>query len=126
MLSPNHKLSVGATYTLPLPENIGKLSFGAAVTYRSSMLTNYNDRVNPDPTIAAFTRLPSLTLVDANINWSGVGGTPIDLSFFVTNLTKRRYYVFASGLGDPSLNFENATVGEPRMFGGRIRYRFGI
>ena len=45
-LSPKHKLAVGATYTLPLDESIGKLSIGGSVTYRTKMLSNYIDRAN--------------------------------------------------------------------------------
>jgi len=124
-LSPRHKLTVSATYTLPLDESIGKVSFGAVLSYRSHMLVNYHDRENPDPSIAQFGTLPGLTLLNLNFNWESVAGMPVDLGLFATNVTKKKYYTFAPGLGSPQVGFETAVVGEPRMFGARAKFRFG-
>jgi iron complex outermembrane receptor protein len=124
-LSPRNKLAVGATYTLPLPESFGKLSVGGSVTYRDKMLTNYIDRANPNPLLAQWSYLPKLTLVDANVNWVGVAGSPVDLGFFVTNLTNKKYYTYVAGLGSSQLGFEDASVGEPRMYGVTMKVRFG-
>ncbi|MBV1688698.1 TonB-dependent receptor [Novosphingobium sp. G106] len=125
VLSPRNKLIAGATYTLPLDESIGKLSIGGSVTYRDKMLSNYIDRTNPNPSIATLSYLPKLTLVDANVNWTGVAGSPVDLGFFVTNLTNKKYYTYVAGLGSPQLGFENASIGEPRMYGVTLKVRFG-
>lgn len=43
----------------------------------------------------------------------------------MTNVTKEKYYSFIAGLGSPSVNFETATLGEPQMYGARLRFRFG-
>jgi len=68
-----------------------------------------------------------------NVNWNSVGGLPVDLSFFVTNLTKQKYYTFTPGLlhgnslspaAPVASGVESATVGAPRMLGGRIRWHF--
>jgi iron complex outermembrane receptor protein len=123
-LSPTSKLTAGLNYTLPLDESLGKLSIGGSVTYRTSMLTNYIDRKNPNPAIATLSHVPALTLVNANVNWNNVARLPIDLAFFVTNLTDEHYYAYTPGLGSPALGFENATLGEPRMLGGSIKYHF--
>jgi iron complex outermembrane receptor protein len=123
-LSPESKLTFGGNYTLPLNDSVGKVSFGASVTYRTSMLVNYTDRANPAPQLAQWSYLPSLTLVNLNINWNNVARLPVDLAFFVTNLGDEHYYNFVAGLGAPTLGFEDATVGEPRMFGGSIKYHF--
>jgi iron complex outermembrane receptor protein len=131
VLSPKHKLSVSARYTLPLDESIGKISFGGTYTYRTKMLVNYIDRENtavsaiPGPSIASFSSVPSLSLVNLNVNWDSVAGSPIDLSFFATNVTKEKYYTYAAGLGSSEVGFETASVGEPRMYGVRARYTFG-
>jgi iron complex outermembrane receptor protein len=119
-LSPKHKFTLGATYTVPTDESFGTLSIGGSVTYRTKMLSNYTDK---GTALAQFVYLPSLTLVDANVNWNNVASLPIDLTFFVTNLTNKQYYNFFSGLG--GAGFEDATVGEPRMFGATIKYHFG-
>ena len=125
ILTPRHKLTAGVNYTLPFDASVGRITIGGAVTYRSSLITNYISRRNPDPTIARFGRLPSLTLIDLNANWTDIAGSPFDLGLFVTNLTKRKYFVYVPGLGSPTLGFEDASVGEPRMFGARLRYHFG-
>jgi iron complex outermembrane receptor protein len=121
--SPRHKLTLSATYTLPLDESIGKVSLGAVFTYRSRMLVNYTDRFNTNPALAQFSVLPSLSLLNLNFNWEGILGSPVDLGLFATNVTNKKYYLFAGGLA--SLGLETAVVGEPRMFGARARVRFG-
>jgi len=44
VLSPHHKLSLSANYTLPLDESIGKITIGATFTHTSKTRTNYADR----------------------------------------------------------------------------------
>jgi iron complex outermembrane receptor protein len=124
ILSPRHKFTVGANYMLPLDPSAGRLTVGVAVTYRSSELSNYISRANPDPTIARFSTLPSLTLVDLSANWTKVAGSSLDISLFATNVTGKKYYSYVAGLGSSQLGFEVATVGEPRMFGGNVKYHF--
>ncbi|MEE4453251.1 TonB-dependent receptor [Novosphingobium resinovorum] len=125
VLSPKHKFTVSARYTLPLDESVGRVSFGADYTYRTSMLVNYIDRENPNPAIAAFSTLPSLGLLNLNFGWEGIAGSPVDLTLFATNVTKEKYYTYAAGLGSPEVGFEIASVGEPRMYGMRLKVRFG-
>ena len=124
-LAPRNKVAFGATWTLPLPASIGRLSVGGSVTYRDKMLTNYIDRFNPTASLAQWSYLPKLTLVDANINWKGVAGSPVDLGFFVTNLTNKKYYTYVAGLGSSQLGFEDASVGAPRMYGVTMKVKFG-
>jgi iron complex outermembrane receptor protein len=122
VLSPKNKFTITGTYTLPLDESIGKISVGATFTHRDSMLVNYTDRTNSDPTIAGLSYLKPLNL---NAGWTGVAGLPVDLAFFMTNVTKQKYYAFVAGLGSESVGFETATLGEPQMYGFRLKYRFG-
>ena len=68
--------------------------------------------------------LPSRTLLNLNINWNKVAGTPIDASFFVTNLTNKAYAVNTGG-GWNSSGIGDMLLGEPRMWGFRIKYSFG-
>lgn len=64
-----------------------------------------------------------INLVNANINWERIAGSPVDLSLFVTNLTKERYYTYVPGLMSGT-GFETAILGESRMYGARLRYSF--
>jgi iron complex outermembrane receptor protein len=67
--------------------------------------------------------LPPYSLINLNLSWRAVMGSPIDLSAFVTNLTKKVFYY--SVHDNPGSGFSSYFVGEPRMFGARARYRFG-
>ena len=80
---------------------------------------------NPDPSIVALSTLAPLDLLNLNASWNNIAGAPIDLSLFMTNVTGEKYYSFIAGLGSPSVNFETATLGEPQMYGARLRFRFG-
>ena len=68
--------------------------------------------------------LPATDLLNLNLNWRGIAGSPIDAALFATNVTNEKYRVASSG-GLPSTGGEFILVGEPRMYGVRVRYRFG-
>ena len=71
-----------------------------------------------------FLALKSANLLNLNFNWKDIGGQPIDLALFATNVTNKNYYVAATN-GITSLGAEFVVLGEPRMFGARIKFRFG-
>ncbi len=148
ILSPRHKLTITANYTLPLDESIGKITLGATVTHTSSQITNYTairfmekvnygDFVNGVPTavfpagtpITNFTggfdtsTIPAQTLLNLNINWDKIGGGPVDLSLFMTNVTNAKYRTGGGGL--IGLGIDTWAIGAPRMFGARVKVRFG-
>jgi iron complex outermembrane receptor protein len=67
--------------------------------------------------------LPSSNLLNLNLNWDGVAGLPVDLGLFVTNVTKEEVPLavgnsWASG-------FETFVPNMPRLWGARLKYRFG-
>jgi iron complex outermembrane receptor protein len=53
-----------------------------------------------------------------------LAGSSVDLTEFGTNVTNKQYFAFIPGLAGNS-GVELATLGEPRMYGARVRYRFG-
>jgi iron complex outermembrane receptor protein len=65
------------------------------------------------------------SLLNLDLGWSSIFGSPVDVTAFATNVTNKKYYQYIPGLGSPQAAVEFATVGEPRMFGVRLRYRFG-
>ncbi|MBV8806905.1 MAG: hypothetical protein JO042_17730, partial [Sinobacteraceae bacterium] len=121
-----NKASLTGTYTLPLPATLGRLIFGATFTHTDKQLTNY---VYSDPAVLAayggrnLNYVPSTDLLNLNLNWNSIAGSGIDVSLFATNVAGKEYYGFIPGLGSNGL--ETATVGEPRMYGARIKYHFG-
>src|ERR1019366_7937630 len=99
-LSPKNKFTVTGTYTLPLDEKIGKVSIAATFTHTDSELANYSGRgyvaYIPSPTGPVLATQPlnilqATNLLNPNVNWDKVAGSPVDLSFFVTNLTNEKY-----------------------------------
>jgi iron complex outermembrane recepter protein len=123
VLSPKNKVSVSATYRLPLPQSLGKLSAGAVFTHTDSTIANYIDRNSGIPAIVRLGTLPSLDLLNLNIDWNSVGGSRVDVGVFVTNVADKQYYTFVPGLYG-TIGAETANLGLPRFFGGRVRYTF--
>jgi iron complex outermembrane recepter protein len=124
-LSPKNKVSLTGNYILPLPPSIGRITFGANIIHTDEQLTSY---AYQDPaTLAAFGGnlglIPSTNLLNLNLNWDSIFGSPIDLSVFGTNVTQKNYYNYVPGLA--SSGSEYAVLGVPRMYGARLRYRFG-
>ncbi|MEJ5979150.1 TonB-dependent receptor [Novosphingobium sp. PS1R-30] len=127
--TPRHKLTVTGTYTLPLPSEVGRLSLGATYSYAEKM--NNIGPVRTEPSLGLLTRagiadihvIPSVELVNLNLNWESIAGAPVDLSLFMTNVFDKKYYL-ARNIQVTS-GFVSRYVGEPRMFGARLRYRFG-
>jgi iron complex outermembrane receptor protein len=125
VLSPKNKFTVTGTYTLPLDESIGRISVGATFTHTDKQLTSY---AYLDPAmLAAFGgdlgTVGKRDLLNLNASWNGIAGLPLDLGLFATNVTKKKYYNYVPGLASSGNEF--AVLGEPRMYGARLRYRFG-
>ena len=61
--------------------------------------------------------------MNLNINWKGILGSPVDASFFMTNVFNEVSYTHVSD--NLTRNFVSAMLAEPRMYGFRLRYNFG-
>ncbi len=122
VLSPKHKANFTAAYTLPLDESVGKITFGATWVYQSSYINDGSvpKFVNGIP--LGFT--PSTNLVNINIDWRGIAGSPIDLSLFATNITKEKYNI-ANTTAWNSAGVAEIIPNQPRFYGVRVRYSFG-
>ncbi len=114
-----HKLNLGAEYTLPLPESIGKVSIGGTFVYQS----RYKVSVPVAGVPADFGFLPSASYGNINVNWDDVGGMPVDLAFFMTNVTNQAIRLHVNE--QSSRGFLSYVIGEPRIWGVRLKYRFG-
>jgi iron complex outermembrane receptor protein len=127
-LSPKNKLSLTATYTLPLPESWGQASLGATYVHWSSQITSADppvlDPVSGNFVGSPYGKLPMVDLVNFNFNWTAMFGSQFDGSVFVTNAFNHEYLTYVPGLFD-GLGFEARSLGQPRMFGVRLRYNFG-
>jgi iron complex outermembrane receptor protein len=68
--------------------------------------------------------VPSTDLLNLNLNWNAIAGGPVDVALFATNVTGKEYYSYIPGLGAGS-GAEFGVLGEPRMYGARIKVHFG-
>jgi iron complex outermembrane receptor protein len=132
---PDHRLVVQASYQLPLPDSIGRISFGGAYSYSAK----YRAVADACPSAAAAGCtsaalgfaisnpgggiLPATSVINLNVNWDNVAGYPVDLAFFMTNVGNER--IFLSANDNSNRGFVSRLPGEPRMFGFRMKYRFG-
>ncbi|WP_395395567.1 TonB-dependent receptor [Novosphingobium sp. BL-8A] len=114
-LSPKHRITLTGTYTLPLDDSIGKISLSATYTYTAKQLAANDSPIG---------WLPSTNLWNLNANWNSIAGSPVDLSGFVSNLTNEKYPVFVGNAWN-STGYDSLILGQPRMYGVRLRVRFG-
>jgi iron complex outermembrane receptor protein len=116
--SPDHRFTASATYALPIAASLGNISFGATYVYTSSQLGGDTNPQNP------FRKLPSSELVNLNFDWKSIAGSRVDLAAFVTNLTEEEVYLNVTGNWQTA-GFESIVPNVPRMYGVRLKYRFG-
>ncbi|MBU6266099.1 MAG: TonB-dependent receptor [Sphingomonadales bacterium] len=122
--SPKHKLTITGTYTLPIDKKLGDLSIGATYTYQSKQY--YTTGLKTLSLLAGIPNvglLPHYALVNLNVNWNNIAGSPIDAAFYATNLGNKAYRT-AIGQSLSSIGFENALYGAPRMYGVRMKVHF--
>ncbi len=116
-LSPKNRITISGNYTLPLDESIGKISLGATFTH-----TDANAAVQAF--ITPNYLIPAQNMLNLNVDWASVGGSPIDAAFFMTNATNQAMVTNPGGT-----YLTNGTivghVNQPRMWGFRLKYRFG-
>jgi iron complex outermembrane recepter protein len=127
VLSPENKGTLSTKYTLPLEKSIGDISVGGSFIYVDKQLASYN-YLNPAVVAGVGCNCGTLgprQLLNLNGEWASIFGSTVDVSVFATNVTQKKYYQFVPGLGSPGNYLEFASVGEPRFYGLRVRYRFG-
>ena len=117
-LAPKHRLTLSATYTLPLDESIGKVSLGASFSHTAA-----NNAVSPAAS-RNFFRLESSNLVNLNLDWEDIGGLPVDVAFFVTNLTNEKRFTYPAG-SFATVGSEGGHLNVPRMYGMRVKFKIG-
>jgi iron complex outermembrane receptor protein len=116
-LSPKHRVTLAATYTLPFPESVGKVSIGSTYVHTSKQIANGG--VPEDVGV-----IPTTDLVNINVNWESIFQSTVDVGFFMTNATDEKYPVNTGG-GYVSSGIGDVLMGAPRMYGFRVRYNFG-
>ena len=131
---PKHKLTLSASYTLPLDKSVVEVTVGATLNYVGKRRVEYTSRA---PLLAGITILdeslrpvttdigvmPWQNLVNLSLDWKTIGSSPIYLSLFVAKLLKKKYFVFSNGF-IASTGIGSSGLSEPRMFGAQLRASF--
>jgi iron complex outermembrane receptor protein len=124
--APRNRLTVTGTYDLPVDESLGNIALSATFTHTDQYFSSHA----VDAAFAAgavpynSSIAPSTDILNLNFNWNSVGGSPIDVALFVTNLTDDKYHVSSAGTGLASTGADFLILGQPRMFGGRVKFNF--
>jgi len=114
---PKNKYTLGARYHLPIDQAWGDLSVSATYNWQGHeyLGLDYN---------SPYSVYGDIKTVDLQVNWNDVGGHPFDISFFMNNALDAAYpqgvYALYSSTGVVAV-----TYAEPRMWGFKLRYRFG-
>lgn len=111
---PMHQYGLNARYRLPTAGSLGDASVFANWSWRDDAGNkSLRDGV-----------IPSYGLLSAGAELNDIARTGWDASVFVTNLLNEDYAVAVSAAFE-SNGYTTYSYGEPRMFGVRLRYRFG-
>lgn len=116
-LSPKNRITLSANYTLPLDESIGQISFGATFVHTDKSFST-TPRASPNYIVRAS------DLLNLNASWNSVLGSNFDLAFFMTNVTNEGLILYSSQ-SYHQIGIDGGHVNEPRMWGFRVKYRFG-
>ncbi len=114
---PPHQFVGSAHYTFPMSESLGKLTIGGTFVYQSRRRIVADGVAGSGRGIA-----PGTKVLNLNATWENVAQLPVDLSIFATNVTNQEIILQIND--NQARGFISAIVGEPRMWGGRIRYHF--
>ncbi len=113
---PRFSFAITPTYHLPVDESIGHIS--ASITWswygHQSVSPIMNEPINYMPKFENF---------DIRADWTDMFGQPIDLGFFMTNVTDNVHITGVIPLMT-SLGFTSAAYNPPRMYGFSLKYRF--
>jgi iron complex outermembrane receptor protein len=121
--APEHSLNLGGNYH-------HDLDLGGAAT--ASISYAYQSQITfMDSNIDATTGLPLLHykqpgygVVDAQVGWERVLNSPVDVTFWVKNLTDVAYAIEKEDQ-TALLGFTGTVYNDPRTFGIALHYRFG-
>lgn len=97
-----------------------------------ALFTNYShtSKQNTDavqlPSAQPGAVLEPFGLLSVSLDWRSVAGSGFDLGLFATNLTNKLYRISNSnGYQSGAFLLWSTLYGEPRMYGLRLKYRFG-
>lgn len=122
---PKWKWNVNARFALPVPEHLGDLVLSGDWSHNGRTLLSAAT-VLPGVARAPTAFEPAYETFNLRLDWNRIGGSPIDASVFVTNLTNKLYRLGSLEVYNISpFGFTTDVYGDPRMWGIQMRYHFG-
>lgn len=116
---PEFKYNLHASYDLPISDRMGGLRFAANWTWQS-----HSGSINPPSVPADPLKIrPSYGLLNLSATWENVAGAPMDLSFFMANVTDNAVRYGQMTVSD-SIGTSTVHYLEPRTYGVRMRFKF--
>ncbi len=115
--TPKNKFGFSARYHLPfVPEEAGDVSVQASYVHTGRIQYSTAD-------VEPYGNEPGYGLLDLNVDWDNVFQQPIDVSFFMTNVTDTLAKVGNVGIYNTQ-GYVDVIYNEPQMWGFKIKYRF--
>jgi iron complex outermembrane receptor protein len=115
--TPRNKVTLGASYEAALGDNIGTLILSANYTSQSKFSTVQTNT-------AQLRYLPGYSYVNLEADLANIGGRPIDVALFMSNAGDAEYATGEQDLYN-AIGTVTYTFAPPRLYGVRLRYRFG-
>lgn len=112
---PRNQYSATGRYHLPIGTGLGDASISATYSWQGHI--QFSDRE-----VGGI--IPPHGLLDIRLDWNDIAGRPVDASFFMTNATDQ-VYLAGGTIVYNALGLNSVLLGEPRMWGFQLRYRFG-
>ncbi len=134
---PENTLSASLNYILPMPADLGELSFFASVYWQDEMMTSQitsnleqvaelQDWTAADLAVAQMDsnwKAEDYALLNLRLDWSGVLQSGLDLSLYVENATDEEYVIGGANIID-IVGVNVTSYGPPRVYGAQLRYNF--
>jgi iron complex outermembrane receptor protein len=115
--TPKLQYGITGTYHLPIDESYGDIALSATYTwYGHEYLSVQVGEIYPI--------MPSYDNLDIRVDWTNVLTYPVDLGFFMTNVTDNTHVVGGFPIYS-QLGFTSLVYNAPRMFGFSAKYKFG-
>jgi iron complex outermembrane receptor protein len=117
--TPAQTYSFSANYVLPIPDQYGKISVGGSYYWQAHSVGGQGGNLFE----AAFDGIPAWSTTNFNATWSGINRSSVDATFFITDAFNQ---IHITDVEAPSVfAYRSVVYSEPRMFGLKLRYRFG-
>ena len=115
--APKHTVNLSGTYQHDLPLG-GSAVASVAYAYQSRITFQDENIGEPDAFEGGY------GFANARLAWNSVMNGPVDVSFFVKNLTNKVYVTDLQNIAAIA-GFTGATHNDPRTYGVELHYRFG-